>query len=313
MKGDIMGLFSNKYSSFNNSINSIVGKIIFDNNNYVPQGVCYAEGYYFLTMYDYSKKDNSILFIYKNGDVFKKLTLDNKTHGGGISFDYISNCIFITGIGENNHSYIYKYELSYLLSEHNDGFVKTKFKYEVDYDNSLYSSAAKHSSPSYLTCFDGYIYVGNYCSCEDLDRCIIKKFKILSDGSLSKSFDLIKNPFSNTQGICVFEYNNEILYLFSRSFGRKRNSLIHVCKLENGTFCIISTMVLPSMLEQVSIAEDKLVLIFESGSKIFSKSVLNVNDDIFLINLDRVLNSKDKYGTFCKGTSFFTRNTRYKY
>ena len=54
-------------------------------------------------------------------------------------------------------------------------------------------------------------------------------------------------------------------------------------------------------------------MIFESGSKIFSKSVLNVNDDIFLINLERVLNSKDKYGTFCKGTSFFTRNTKYKY
>ena len=34
---------------------------------------------------------------------------------------------------------------------------------------------------------------------------------------------------------------------------------------------------------------------------------------MLMINLDRVLKSNDKYGTFCKGTSFFTRNTRYKY
>ena len=308
-----MALFSNNYSSFKNSIIGIVSRIDLIDNNYVPQGVCYALGYYFLTMYDFTRKSNSVLWIYKDGEVVKKIVLDNKYHCGGISYDEVSNSIFITGKGEKNHSYVQKYDVTYLLSEFKGDELKCKDIFEVDYDNSLYSSAAKHSSPSYLTCFDNYLYVGNYCSCNDLNKCFIKKFKILKNGSLSKSFDIIKNPFSNTQSLCVFEYNGELLYLFSRSFGRKRNSLIHVCKYEDGVFYIISTMVLPSMLEQVSMCNDNLVLIFESGSKVFKNKVLSVNDGIYLVNLDNVLNSNDKFRDFCKGTSLFTDNSKYKY
>ena len=308
-----MALFSNNYSSFKNSIIGTVSKIDLTDNNYVPQGVCYALGYYFLTMYDFTRKSNSVLLIYKDGEVVKKIVLDNKYHCGGISYDEVSNSIFITGKGEKNHSYVQKYDVTYLLSEFKGDELKCKDIFEVDYDNSLYSSAAKHSSPSYLTCFDNYLYVGNYCSCNDLNKCFIKKFRILKNGSLSKSFDIIKNPFSNTQSICVFEYNGELLYLFSRSFGRKRNSLLHICRLVNSEFNVLSTMVLPSMLEQVSLSNDKLVLIFESGSKLFRNTSITVNDEIYLISLDNVLSSRDKYKDFCKGTSVFVKNSKYKY
>ncbi len=308
-----MSLFSNKYSSFNKSIIDIISKIDLGESNYVPQGVCFADGYYFLTMYDYLKKDNSMIYIYKDGVIINKKLLDNKIHGGGISYDNKSKCIFLTGIGEKNHSYIQKYDIEDLLSKDNDDLLKTKNIYVVDYDNSLYSSSAKHSSSSFLTCFDDYLYVGNYCNCEDLGKAIIKKFKILSDGTLSKSFDLIKNPFSNTQGICVFKYKGEILYLFSRSFGRKRNSLIHVCRLESGNFYILSTMVLPAMLQQVSLAENNFILMFESCAKVFKSSALTVNDKIYLVNIEEVLNSKDKYREFCKGTSLLTDNSKFKY
>ena len=308
-----MALFSNKYSSFKNSIINVVSKIDINDSNYVPQGICYAEGYYFLTMYDFTKKTNSVLWIYKDGEVVKKIKLDNKYHCGGISYNKDSESIFITGKGEKNHSYVQKYGIYYLLYEFNEEELKCKDSYEVDYDNSLYSSTAKHSSPSFLTCYDDYLYVGNYCSCNDLNKCFIKKFKILKNGSLSKSFDIIKNPFSNTQSLCVFEYNGELLYLFSRSFGRKRNSLIHVCKLVNSDFIIVSTMVLPAMLEQVSLCEDNFVLIFESCARLFRKTALTVNDEIYLISLDNVLNAKDKYKDFCKGTSVFVKNSKYKY
>lgn len=308
-----MVLFSNKYSNFKNSIIDVVSKIDLKDTNYVPQGICYSEGYYFLTMYDFTKKTNSVLWIYKDGDIYKKINLDNKYHCGGISYDEGSQAIFITGKGENNHSYVQKYGLQYLLYEFKEDELKCKDSYEVDYDNSLYSSAAKHSSPSYLTCYDGYLIVGNYCTCSDLNKCFIKKFKILKDGSISKSFDIIKNPFSNTQSICVFKYNGEILYLFSRSFGRKRNSLIHVCRLVNSDFVIISTMVLPAMLEQVSLCDNNLVLIFESCSKLFRNTSITVNDKIYLISLDNVLSSRDNYKDFCNGSSIFTSNSKYKY
>ena len=56
-----MVLFSNKYSNFKNSMIDVVSKIDLKDTNYVPQGICYAEGYYFLTMYDFTKKTNSVL------------------------------------------------------------------------------------------------------------------------------------------------------------------------------------------------------------------------------------------------------------
>lgn len=308
-----MTLFLNKYSSFNNSIIDVVSKIPFNDSDYVPQGICYAEGYYFLTMYDYTKKNNSIIYIFKGKEIVKKIYLDNMYHCGGISYYEPSKSIFITGKGIKNHSYVQKYDINCLLSEFNDKVVESSNIYEVDNDNTLYSSTAKHSSPAYLTCFENNLYVGNYCTSSDIDKCFIKKFKILSDGSLSKSFDVLKNPFSNTQSICVFKKNGETLYLFSRSFGRKRNSLIHVCRFINNEFNIISTMVLPAMLEQVSISEDNFVLIFESGSKIFRSSAITVNDEIYLVKFDDILNCNDNYKDFCRGTSLFIRNSKLKY
>lgn len=308
-----MGLFSKKYSTFNKSIIKTICKIPYNDSHFVPQGVCYVDGYYLLTMYDHTRISNSLILIFKDCELYKRIMLDDKYHCGGISYDEKSKSIFMTGFGSKNHSYVLKYEFKQLLSLVDDGMLISKEKYEVDNDNTLYSSASKHSSPSYLTCYDGYVFVGNYCKCDYLTKAVIKKYKVLKDGSLSKSVDIIKNPFSNTQGICVFKHNGEEYYLFSRSFGRKRNSLIHICKFSNSNFYIVSTMVLPAMLEQVSYAENNLVLIFESGAKIFKNSAITVNDEMFLINLDSVLSSKDKYVDFCKGTSLFTRNSKYKF
>ena len=40
---------------------------------------------------------------------------------------------------------------------------------------------------------------------------------------------------------------------------------------------------------------------------------ITVNDEIYLISLDNVLSSRDKYKDFCSGTSIFIRNSKYKY
>ena len=308
-----MSNIDNNYNSFNESIVGYISKIPYIDNMYVPQGICFADGYYFLSMYDSSKMNNSIICIFKNNTFLKKVYLNNKSHCGGISYDRSSNSIFVSDLGNKNHSYVKQILISDLLSTVNDGVVVEKDKFEVDKDNSLYSSAAKHSSVSYLTCFSNCLFVGNYTSCKDLGKAIIKIYKILETGNLSKSFEIIKNPFSNVQGLCVFQYKSKILYLFSRSFGRKRNSLIHICEFYKGDFYIVSTMVLPSMLEQVSISDNNLVLIFESCAKNFSKSAITVNDKIYLLDLDKVINTFDNYSDFCKGTSLFVSNSKYKF
>ena len=303
--------FLKKINNFDKYLVKNVSNIAFYNDFYVPQGICYAKGYYFLTMYDYKKISNSLLYIFKDNKLIKKIFLDNKAHCGGISYDEKTDNIYITGIGDKSFSYIYKYSFSNIISKLDGEIIKVEGKYEVDNNNSLYSSSAKHSSPAYLNCYNGYLYVGNFCNCKDLDKAIIKKYKILTDGSLSSTVNIIKCPFSYVQGICVFEYNGEMLYVFSRSFGRKRNSLIHICNFANDKFNIISTKVLPSMLEQVSFFEKNLIVVFESASNVYKDSAITVNDGIYLISLESVLNSTDKFRDFCRGTSFFISNRKY--
>ena len=308
-----MRRLDNNYKSFKESIVDCISKIPFTEKMYVPQGICFVDGYYFLTMYDSSRIRNSIICMFYDNKFIKKVYLDNKAHCGGISYDYETDSIFISDSGYKNHSYVKKIAVDDLITAENNSIVNIIARFEVDKDNSLYSSSAKHSSVSYLNCFSGCLFVGNYTSHIDSGKAIIKIYKILDNGNLSKSYEIIKNPFCNVQGLCVFKYKSKILYLFSRSFGRKRNSLIHICEFYKGDFYIVSTMVLPSMLEQVSVSGNNLVLIFESCAKIFRKTALTVNDGIYLLDLEKVVNTFDNYSDFCKCTSFFVSNSKYKF
>lgn len=306
-----MKLLKNKYSSFNNSIIKVVTNLGFDNEFFVPQGICSYEDYFFISFYDSSNKNNSMIYIYDNSNLYKKVILDSKIHCGGICINDKFKKLYITGKGKDSNSYINEYNYKDVFSCKE--ILQPYDTFRVDIDNRLYSTSAKHSSPSFMTYFDNSIYVGNYCDCVDLDKAIIKKYNVNKDGKINNTYEIIANPFSNTQGLCVIKKNNERYYIFSRSFGRKRNSLIHVCKLVNGYFKIISTMVLPSMLEQICEYNGNILVLFESSSKKYRNSSLTVNDEVFLLDFDKVLKSNDTYNDFCKGTSIFVRNSDYKF
>ena len=303
-----MNFFKNEYQSFNDTFVMNYCKIPLDGTFYVPQGVCFINNYAIISCYDYKKLNNSVLFVCTK-DSHKTVYLDGKMHCGGIAYHEKSDSLFVTGVGIDNKSFINRYCGKKVIDAKDLSTVTVEEIICVDTDNSLYSTAAKHSSPSYLSIYKDNLYVGNYIdySLSKKHKGIIKKYKILSDCSLSKSYDTFLNPYSNTQGICIYEYYGNLYYIFSRSFGRKNNSLLNICTLEEGEFKTKNTIVLPSMLEQVNIHNNNLAVIFESCARCYSKTCISNNSYVYLLNLKKLLKINDTKECFYKGSNILFR------
>lgn len=300
-------LFTNSYSSFNDSLYKKYCTIQIDKTSFVPQGVCQLDDYIVVACYDSDYKSNSVLFVYNNKEV-KKIYLDGKYHCGGISYHKSTDSFFVTGVGLDEKSFINKYWGKDILNGRDSSTVYVQKVYLVDNDNLLFSTSAKHSSPSFLTVYKDYLFVGNYVDYNKMSEYspVLKKYKILANGDLSVLNEVINNPFSNTQGICLYEYKEKLFYLFSRSFGRKRNSLINICELVDDSFICHNTVVMPSMLEQINVYNDKIVSIFESCARCYSYNCISYNDGVYLLNFSKLLKCDDNKKCFSKGKSLFS-------
>ena len=115
-----MGLFSKK-TLFDKSFRLDDDNLLFKNtiifnykniydDNYVVQGFCIAKDYCLVTAYNkFGAK--SRVYLYEKTGVFKKyIDLDNSSHVGGISYDYLNNIVYITGYWGKIYAYDY-YEL----------------------------------------------------------------------------------------------------------------------------------------------------------------------------------------------------------
>ena len=301
----------NKYLSFNKSLIGELCKIPVVGTTYVPQGVCAINKYIIIACYDFNRKDNSILFIVNDNNV-KRIYLDSKMHCGGIAYHKKTDSLFIAGDSKDNKSFINRYCGKNILNAKDLSTVAVEKIFCVDENNSLYSSSARHSSPSYLTIHNDELLVGNYVSYNEINKVkpIIKRYKILSTGDLSTFSKTIINPFSNTQGLCLMDYNNKTYYIFSRSFGTKRNSLLNICLLDHDASKFINTnvIVLPAMSEQVNIYNGNIMCIFESCSDFYSKISITYNDGVYLLDFSKLLEFNDSKLVFSKGKSLFVSN-----
>lgn len=303
-----MGFKKNSYTSFYTSLIKNFGKIPLDDSNYVPQGCCSVGKYIIVSCYDINHESNSILYIFYNNSV-KRVLLDDKMHCGGIAYHQKSDSLFVTGVGRGNKSFINRYCASALLKANDLSTIHVDKISCVDDNNALYSTSAKHSSPSFLTIFNNDLYVGNYVDYSQFNKhkAIIKKYNISNYGDISVYNEVISNPFSNTQGVCVFNYHNKKYFLFSRSFGRKRNSILNICTYTNEFNCI-NTIVFPSMLEQINSYEDGVIVIFESCAKCYSNTCISNNDGVYYLDFSKLLKINDNKKIFSKGTCLFVNN-----
>ena len=304
-----MKLFKNSYTSFYTSLSKKLYTIPLKNNFYVPQGVCSIGDSIVVSCYDRKKINNSVLFIFTKNEV-KMVYLDGKMHCGGISYHKKTDSLFVTGYGIDDKSFINKYDANYVMKSKNLSTIFVDKVFPVDLNCELYSTAAKHSSPSYLTIYDDYLYVGNFVEQNYFDKysSIIKKYKILSTGNISTKYEIINNPFSNTQGICLIDYKDVTYYVISRSFGRNSNSIINICRLVDNKFKVLNSIVFPSMLEQINTYLGNLITIFESSAACFKHTAISKNDGVYFINFSKLLECNDNLNTFIKGSTLFSNS-----
>ena len=157
-------LFKNNYDSFNNSL---------------ALQFCNIKDYILVACYDYKHEFNSIIFVCLKNSI-KRILLDEKIHCGGIAYHEESDSLFVTGKGVLNNSFINRYCGKDFIAKSDFSTVSVDKKFCVDSDNSLYSSSAKHSSPSYLAIYKNCLYVGNFVDSNSMskNKAIIKKLII---------------------------------------------------------------------------------------------------------------------------------------
>ena len=269
-----------KYKTFINSMRDKYIKIPNINDTYIPQGVSQIDNNILITYYDYTKKNNSIIYLY-NIDTKEEriITLDGIYHCGSISYHIPSNSIYIPG----NSSYINKYNYQDILTKDKISYTKT---FKVDNNNSLRSSISNKSSVAYLSIYKDELYLGNFSH----KKGIIKKYIIDKEGNIEENnYTLLINPYKDTQGICKYYYNNEEYYIFSTSYTRFKDSTLYITKLINNTFKTIKKIKLPPMSEQINTNNKELYILFESNSKVYKNS-LNKVADICYLDFEKLLN-----------------------
>ena len=252
-----MGLFSKK-TLFDKSFrldddillfkNTIIFnyKNIYD-DNYVVQGFCIAKDYCLVTAYN-KFKAKSRVYLYEKTGIFKKyIDLDNSSHVGGISYDYLNNIVYITGYWGK----IYAYDYYELIS----GNV---IRYDSDIDISSMIDGVVSAATLYF--YNNKLYV---CTFEGIGKMVIFDLEFSKNRIRVVDKKLINNLPSAIQGICVFEKDNKLYYLFSQSYS-KLNSCI---KLYDSRFSFLGQIKLKEIgIEGIDIDySGNICSIFENG------------------------------------------------
>lgn len=256
-------------------------------DNLVPQGICYIDPYVFISCYTTNDQNSRVLMYGKTGTLLRTIILDHKSHVGGISYDQLHHLIFICDSKGKVSSYLYQ--------EFIKGNLQNKKNYLVA-DNSLGGSFLKEDEKvvcSYLTCFEGKLYVGSFCK---KSNGLVKVFEIVShiNGVSLKYLTEFIVP-KKIQGITFYRKDNQTYMFLSQSYTRVKDSQIlgykYICNqndYSNNNF----SFSLPPMLEQIYIMPTgKMLLLFESFAKKYSYNAKIVVDDIVLLDSLKMIDS----------------------
>lgn len=266
---------SNDYEPYLDSIiNQDISVPLID--NYVPQGLTLIDDYLLISCYDYHGNDNSIIWVIdKDDNIINKCNLYNKAHVGGLCYDEKNNFLWVAS---NNGC----------LDIYNPQDIITKEQAIPIYKNIDSTTALNekdkesHSSISYLTIFNNCLYVGDF---KVLHQGLVKKFTI--DTQNNKPSLKLEDTFlvpSKVQGITFYKRSKETYLLLSRSYTTYVPSVIQIYKyhpnINNYSYQKSISYKVPSMLEQITIFQNKLYAIFESGASVYSNSTKDTLEEI---------------------------------
>lgn len=249
----------------------------------VPQGVCKMDEYLLITAYDSQGENNSVIYVLDNkGELNATLVYDKKCHMGGIAYD--GRYVWIAEGGKRGLGAISAESMMAAIN-----ISKEKNAKSVKLKDVIWQQAPELEGTSCCGYFDKRLWIGEFD--KNKESHIYGYTVDCSSGSPKINADrYIKAP-KRTQGICFYKDDKKVHLIVSTSYGRHNNSVIRCYGLDDyydpreqkGKVWVIDrkneykTIVLPSMLEQISIDGEFVYCIHESGA-------------------DKYLMNRDKYG-----------------
>lgn len=255
----------------------------FTSTRMCPQGITFAGDYLLLTAYDMASEENSVIYVMDKatGDLLTTMILPTKAHAGGIAFD--GTYIWIT-VGKKASVFPFKEVIA---------AVKTGKPYT---EISFTKSCKVGITASYLTYYDGLLWVGSY---DEINPTKLNSYYIHDeeDEISLVQVDTINLP-NRVQGVAFTEDGYLILsrscQLYKGLRGYMRQLDIYrpdLTVLENGAFPLgdrLRTIEMPSMNEEIALDGGYLFVNFESGA--FAKASYIV-DRISAFELSDILSN----------------------
>lgn len=256
------------YGEFTKYLKSYFISIPNTNTNWIPQGICQASGSTLITAYDEKKIDNSVVYFIDTNYNVKTLKTDKKYHVGGISYDSKTKAVFMSAdknVNIYNLDYLDSCKNNEVLTEYRQIYLDGKVKWA-----------------SYLTVNNSSLYVGNFVNSNDRNgnKSYLDQYLITSSGELIL-LDSYEVPYYDVQGMCIYNYQGVDYYIFTSSYGRKRDSILYIAVLEDGKFKKEKSITLPCMAEQISITSNgDLAIIFESNASKYNRLIYSSTSKI---------------------------------
>lgn len=254
----------------------------------VPQGVCVAGNYLLISAcdeaekvepihksYAHTKVHNSVIYVI-NKETREYLTTiilnDNTCHVGALAWNQQSGNngeIYIADSSESNNYKVWRFPLSKIKEAVNKGENVVK---AIFVNNSGVDYFPVSNKPSFLTYFNGKVYVGTLNMSTKVSY--MYGYKV-DRGEITKKETKISLP-NKTQGVDIITAVNGKTYLFaSSSLGRNNSSTLNAYVVNNGTNLSINantpsiTKTFPNMSEDISIQGDYLYTAYESAANVY--------------------------------------------
>lgn len=243
--------------------------------DYVPQGLCKVDDYFLVTSYDGEKEKNSVIYVVDVSEkkVVSTLTLPNRYHAGGITFD--GERIWLPGDTSDKYEgkpflqYVKYSDFTEMISEPLHRITKKEISGKVYIKNK----------PSFLECSDNMIWVGTYVGSSSSQRGYINAYPISADENGDAKLDtlmynVISGIDSSAQGAAVF---GNFLYVSSSYMGwtsRVKTSFVTMYDIgdviRKGSDINVSGKELrrievPKMNEEIIVDQGILYINFESA------------------------------------------------
>lgn len=274
------GNIINNYYNLKELIKEAYVKIpIFD--KFIPQGITLVGSNYLITGYYDSHKNSTCYVLNALGEIINVVELDTNSHVGSISYDEKRNLLWLP----DNNGILNAYDaLDFFTKKAVNAIHKFDYVSEglKDFQNTEKNLIA------YLCVDDDYVYIGNFFKEYE---CTVKKYQIINTGGgiSLKYVNKFKVP-KRTQSIAFTSFKKRKYMLLSQSYGRNKPSYLYIYEYDeskdsyNGTE--LKKIKAPSMLEQISISNTLVYLLFESNASKYWNSSEKIEFVISLNLLD---------------------------